>query len=660
MRFSVLLGFAACLVTLVIVFALFMGSPEEVEAGGGEFRISLSPRQTAAVNVDSIIDDSHYRDPYGYQVGEVHGRYVQSVKIENTGRRPLINTGLIVNDRDISSMEGLREYINPEGEDRNQEIRSLYDFWIDHRVHSTSDTPENQNPFSVLNYFGCTLCTDDTSALIQLAAGVGIRSRRFRLNGHALAEYYFDDKWNILDGDTKVVYRMWDNRRNASYSDLCRDPFLGIRTKVYGRNRVYDFAESWQATSVFELAQPEKPVEIPIDPTFIVEPLKKGWDLYPGEAFIYHNDKVCPVAIGTPGAIDDRSRKVSLAVVEWQINGERRNSPDGIRLKTPNPIYQIVDQQQRPVMDIDTRRPVYAIEIPPEKCSASMTVYCQAARLSLPLLGKGHNSIGLVSSSRSGDVMVTYQLNPVGPEFTLPVARIDPDGCRLNQAEPEFSILSDAGVDKLWWQISDNSGFGFLIPNFDNVGSATEQIKLSKIDSTFLSRGTEYFIRVKARKKGVWGEWSAPYLFRVSKPVRPVNLRLSGGVLTWDSCGDNVEYLIFGSDRLDFVPDIYTDVEICEMRKENFEILKSRPNQNLLGRTVDSEFAVREPFLYYRVIAIREGVYSTPSDLLRVQEGGVNKIPKVLQTRWRKEENPQAPLGYDDIYHALELEAEDR
>jgi hypothetical protein len=65
-------------------------------------------------------------------------------------------------------------------------------------------------------------CSQQSYVLVQLANDLGIRARQVGLNGHVVAELWFDGDWHMLDPDYEVAIR--DSRgRIASVAELERD-----------------------------------------------------------------------------------------------------------------------------------------------------------------------------------------------------------------------------------------------------------------------------------------------------------------------------------------------------------------------------------------------------------------------------------------------------
>ena len=250
--------------------------------------------------------------------------------------------------------------------------------------------------------------------------------------------------------------------------------------------------------------------------------------------------------------------------------------------------------------------------MPTRAATDRISVYCQRSRASLPLPGKGRNSALLAAADPRGAATLEV-------EWEKPAALAMPNVvAELTDAAPTFRIRADAGVDALWWQISATDDFAFVPPNFDAVIAPTETLRFDLRTATFFNPGEPYFLRIKARRDGVWGEWSAPLAFQVEKPARPapVTATVAAGKLrlAWPDAGAGAEYLVFGSNRRDFLPEPFADEEIVAMREQTVELV--RPNKNLIAVVAEPHIELEPTARFYRVIARRAGVLSVPGDLI--------------------------------------------
>jgi hypothetical protein len=161
-------------------------------------------------------------------------------------------------------------------------------------------------------------------------------------------------------------------------------------------------------------------------------------------------------------------------------------------------------------------------------------------------------------------------------------------------------------------------------------------LRFDPLTDTFLSPGQTYYLRVKAHANGIWGEWSPPQAFRVSKPAQPLAGRFAdagAGQIRLSWTGNAEEYLIFASNRADFLPEVLGPDQIVSM--EGTMVKQTLPNKNLLATTKLPQLEFDPQYRYYRIIAKKGDVWSVPSPLWTLPEEFATKlpVPTVLQVR---------------------------
>jgi hypothetical protein len=478
--------------------------------------------------------------------------------------------------------------------------------WRDRRIHGTTGLNSNRQPLEVLNVFGATFCGDDARALGAIAIPLGAEVRFAWLNGHSAAEFRWNGEWTLLDGDQGAVYLRWDNRTPAAEADVLADPLLVLRTKIYGRQSRWDLATAWQNASRFEFvdrARPPKTLRLKRQPS------PRSWELLPGDKVVIHLDRVPALALAaSEGLRKNPVLRSALCVAEFHASEPARRAAGG-KVSLPFPVSEQGGGEL-----------VYEVPVRPEP------IECQAARAGFPSLRVGTNDLTLQGK---GMVRVTFE---TAQEDYQPVPAPVITGGPEFSGEPHFEIDAQ-DADRLWWQIAGDREFRFVPPSFDSVARFSPTVDLAPLEATFLSPGTPYFFRAKVRRGGVWSDWSQPLRFTVKKPVQPQ----VGGI---DQQGQSVrlrwtpgagEILVFGSDRLDFLPEIFGSIE--PLRIENGAILERRPNRNLLA-TVSSDkgVAVVPARAVYRLVAREHGAISVPSSAVRVPGAKA----RVLQSRHEK------------------------
>jgi len=630
-----------------------------------EISVTVNVNEPVNLYIESKFDDLNLKDPNVYWPGIISGFFNKKIIIENIGQDKLEDFILILNNKDLSTFESIAKYLELES-DTEKAIKTLYSFWKDHRFHASSFMGANNNPFYALNFWGYTLCGNDANALVRLFSYLGILARPIHLNGHAVNEYFFSDKWNVMDGDQNIVYLKLDNKTLASFDEIINDPFIALRTKVYGVK--YNLANSCRNTALFEFIQPKKKDIIKIGKIADLENNK--FTLYPGEKIIFHHDEAPPYAIGKKDISHWKgARDISLAKIELILNPKIRaanKKSNIIRIDSRYPIYKIESTKAGNEFTIPKGKLIFsrAINIG-NNSDDKLTVLCQGARASFSGLLKGQNEIVLKSKTGKGKAKITFIYNPLNENFSLPKIWVKNLSTVFHYEIPYFAIGGSEHLEKLWWQISDTKDFHFVPPNFENIQAFSKIIKLDKIIDSFFREKEAYFFRVKGKKNGVWGNWSPVFRFKVLKPKQPQSVKydlLADGKirLEWKgSSEENVEYMIFGSDRLDFIPDIYCNKKVTEMLYS--EIVSSRLNKNIISVTNNNYYVTDIHYPFYRIVARSGRALSTPSSIINLYSNSTSEKlytlpPKVLQMRHSKIKDSGAKLGYKDIYRAVEME----
>ena len=566
-------------------------------ADSKSLQADLGPRQSAHLRLESTIDDAHLANPPGYSIPEPPvAHVVERIIIENTGRSPIRNPDVRLNGHPVLPVAdpllalGLE---NPDGP------LALFDAWRERRIHGTSDLRANREPLEVLQALGATFCGDDSRALGAIALSRGADVRFARLNGHSAAEHRWRDEWVLIDGDQNAFYLRWDNRAPASEADILADPLLALRTKIYGRHARWDAVIAWQNTSRFEFVAPaaeQKKLKLKDAPR------TRDWELLPGEKLVIHLTR----SPGLAQAASDELRKnpallSALCLVE--LSTQRHG-----RLTLPFPAQSSAAGE-----------PLYELELP----SQTKSIFCQAARAQFPHLRSGENTL---TSRCDAPMRVTFETREFDLPAVVPPVVKPPPWDRI-----AFEVAAK-NADRVWWQIAADPEFHLVPPNFDRVQEFAPRIAFdSPLEETFLSPGRTYFARAKVRSRGVWSDWSAPIAFDIRKPEQPILERVEsqpdGRVrVRWKPGGG--EMLVFGSERIDFLPEIYGPLEPTHI--ENNTLRESRPNRNLLATVPAAAGEALVPArACYRLIARESDTLSVPSALARTP----GRPARVLQNR---------------------------
>jgi len=561
----------------------------------------------------------------------------------------------------------------------------LFDFWTYHTYHATTHLEENLNPFYVLSYLGYGLCSEVQKCLDRTLAQVGVPCRRVPLNGHGFSEYCIDGKWRILDPDLCAFYLCLDNETLASYADILEDPFIAVRTKAFGgsRTRAMDLAATWCNASLFEYVCPPAMPASAIDPKSVPDFLGNSFDLYPGERLVYHNDREPDFPVSE---CDDPRWPGALGKVEHVVDLGSRVSAGRFEYRAGFPIHRVVNETDRDLRIVDFDRnigpgrefesrtgPLFRFTGETGATNGVLRVFSQGARRAFPLLGRGSNTVDIGGNAVGTTVAVTFDCDAALGRLPLPSVRVTNVVSSFRGRLPFFGLSCDvARPERLWWQIGCEGRFDFVPPNFERIQPYSPRVDIDALTDTFFSPGVTYHFRAKVKSGDVWGEWCSPFAFRVRKPARVkgvgiVPVSADTARLEWARTGGkHITYLVYASDSIDFVPELYADYRIDRM--VNFRVETNVVARNLLLKTERNHIRVRRGNpKYYRIIAEENGRFSTPSSLvslcsdvrtLRLRKGQTFWLcpsedrGDVLQMRHRTRPSDKHSLGYEDIYVA--------
>jgi hypothetical protein len=218
---------------------------------------------------------------------------------------------------------------------------------------------------------------------------------------------------------------------------------------------------------------------------------------------------------------------------------------------------------------------------------------------------------------------------PPNPERMVPDPIITPQELSDSDLRASFDPQSrifhlqesqqNSETKKIGWQIASDSEFSHI--QIERQQPATSTVELSPLLETFLNADQPYFFRYREHKNSSWSRWSESISFTIDKPkaIECIDFENLGNhtyQISWRAEKlPDIEYLVFGSNELDFIPSIYLE--------EN--------TSNLVAVTSSPEIIVDGSLAYYRVIAKKEGRLSTPSPIIHVYDHALEQQRTVLQ-----------------------------
>jgi hypothetical protein len=196
-------------------------------------------RHAYTVQQGGTMDGVNCRSPIG--VGMMDGPAIEqtwesnrSVRLENVGETDLINPWLSNGRNTFRTLEEIvASAVRPGMTDREKAF-ALWFQEIRHRYHWEGDNAELGDPVKVFNVYGHNTCGNDSICLAGLWRRAGLKVTPARLVGHCVSQAFFDDRWNLFDGDMHSMYLLRDNQTVAGEQDLVRDHDLIKRSHTQG------------------------------------------------------------------------------------------------------------------------------------------------------------------------------------------------------------------------------------------------------------------------------------------------------------------------------------------------------------------------------------------------------------------------------------------
>lgn len=453
-----------------------------------------------------------------------------------------------------------------------------------------------------------------------LGSTLQIPSREVPTHGTCLREFFFDDKWHLIDHKQNLVYLGLDNHTVAGYEDIADEPFLALRTKTTGLEGSYNFASACSNFAYLNLFPQEfdcfKDTELAMNWT------DHSFDLYPHENILYRADGTIEQTI----LIDQRIHQSELMHVRsgFPITQLVNLSGAAVTLEKENFLLE-------PNQTYDFDDPLFVVDLKPSEPTGKILLISKGNTLSKWQVGS--NSFDLCMEKNPGAAQLTlhYQLIQSSP-ISIPV-KVANTNHHFDHKKPTFELESiETLPEKIWWQISSNKNFEFLIPNFQGIQDFTNTIELDACTDTFFNPREAYYFRIKGLQNGKWSDWSPVFDFTVSKPEsikNPVFQKLACNQyqISWDPAQESdTQYLIFASNAYDFMPSIYASQQYDSM--DSTESIYENVN-NLIATTSECSIKIGTEYAFYRIVAEQQGQYSIPSPIIRVYDYGLS-IPRSL------------------------------
>jgi hypothetical protein len=573
--------------------------------------------------------------------------YNKKIILTNQGQSPLKNFRFTVNKKCFGGVDELKKSFGVATD--SELFLRFYKWWQESRVISPLPGFFPYNPFFVLSFLGCTRDSGhDAHILTMIASCLGIPYRQVDIHNHSVNEFYFDDKWHLIDSFRGLIYLNLDNTTIADFEELIDDPFLILRTRSPKQIQENPIADAWHRLSQFEIMNPQEYPKKIFNRDKMATFSDLGFDLYPEEQLIFHYD-TSPELASDDDREDSSAWKLAIAQIEAKVLPQKRSKNGTFVYRSAYPIYRIANPSSQTVILLDfdnvainpgeyfdiSEHPVFEVHIAASE-SNSLEVFCYGARLSFPALRKGENILEITTTTVPESLEAVFVLNSDLEEETpceIKIANIQPV---FDYIKPYFVLNPERyDCEKVWWQISATSDFAFVISNFNTIQSFESIITLSDLDETFLNNGQQYFFRIKGCCDNFWGKWSEPFAFVSNKP-EPITdayfekIEKNGFKIFWESQNPpETTFLIFGSNSLDFIPLVNPTSHVDSLLGS--QVISMKEESHLIAETAEACFAIDGRFAYYRVIAKCQGQLSQPSPLIHFYDRSLHHYRDVLQ-----------------------------
>lgn len=609
---------------------------------------------------DNLIDDNAFEQPWHDAENRVPA-YIQTITFTNKGNTVVKEMLPSANNSGYFTLKQLSHTISKEP------IRKLFNLWTRSVFISNNDESSFNDPLYILNFKGYCNKSDYLVNFVKLCNLLGIEARPVKANGKTFYDFsFYDHEWEFFDPVNKQFCLAWNNLTACSSETFMDDPLLALRTKTHRKQTSHNFVDAAKELAYFEIVN-----SILLDPLTaqIVndsEPIKK-FDLWPGEKVIYKSN---PESI----PLHPRQWLVNHAIDPVKRVKAGRISyagPFPLRMinNATNGVIKINEQSLQPGETYFISQPaIFSLDIGCDEVAnlnGVINVYSTCSQSIVPHLKRGTNRLDLGTRNYSS-IALEYVFDADLEKMGLPHVKVANENRTFYYTTPTFQLeKGDNEIEQIWWQISPHPDFSVVPSSLENVEPYQAAITLSDIQETFINNNERYFFRVKGCIQGTWSTWSPTFVFKALKP-EPVDaidfdkIEENSYEITWRPAGkgEEIEYLVFGSNSLDFVPSIYHAPQINEI---DGDLINQIAVDNLVLVTKERKIKVDGSLSYYRIIARYRNQLSIPSRLVHVYDDSLHLTRNILQfvevkegkELFRRLDFPQSQSGPDPIHQAI-------
>lgn len=595
----------------LIVFSFFLGS---------SYHMPLK----AIEMVEMIFDQTTTQDYFLEQ-----SKKNTKIQIENIGQKTIKEIFPSNNHRGYFTQKYLSDFIHKHPHPASQ----LYLLWTK-ALGEEKETRQNKeadfsHPLDFLNFTNDFSKETANEQFLKLCRFLGMKVRLANVYHKQIVDVALKKKqWECINLSDGLIYPALDNQSFVSSEEIADDPFLSLRIKSSQKESPFDIENNWKQVAHFAILEPASGE--PYTPSIPLIEHSFGFDLYPEEKL------EIDLLQGTT---------YHLVFVEPRANSLMWT------YESPVPLISISNKGEDPFEVLGTQQilnpgETYKFEIPVFKvnCSfsetenASVSFEGKIAQRILPQLLKGRNHIAIGDFNPS-QLKITYFIETEqkeGPSLASP--QVLNTSSVFDYTSPFFEVNADQ-APFLWWQISNDSSFDFVPSNLERLEKNRGIITLDTLSETLINNQELYYFRVKSSMNGTdWSDWSELFSFQVVKPHSVIEVdfdQVKKNVyeLNWKRFAEEsecpTEYLVFGSNALDFIPSIYCHQQVNAIEEDR--IKEAEINDNLVAISKKPKVKVKGNLAYYRIVARRKGQLSNPSEIIRVYDQGLIQPRNVLQ-----------------------------
>ena len=235
---------------------------------------------------------------------------------------------------------------------------------------------------------------------------------------------------------------------------------------------------------------------------------------------------------------------------------------------------------------------------------------------------------------------------------TIPTPTVS---CLKQIDHPCFAITQQNTPDGVEWQISRDHSFYNLLPIKQSTHlEESSTLNLDLLTQTFLESNICYWFRARSIVGNNYSYWSDPVSFTTNKPdhIKTINFQKTPEnkyLIFWDKIeGESVEYFVFGSNSLDFIPSLYNEKQVQAITKNGDTTWVA--DTNLIAITDNPHIEVDGTHAFYRVISAKGQSYSKPSPLLYLWDENLATTRDVLYYHKNFNEATREVIpGYDPV-----------